>query len=515
MSVTPERTVQAGTDELERLLEGVAGLSEVASGLAAPASFKVSLRTILQLLHETFGLAQSALFQYQAESDRLTMAASLGVQRAPSLLVPTAEALAFWSATGIRREAAIGGDGLRSQRALASFFQANETARLPGHCWVPLAVNGGFHGLLMLGEKQGGVPLLPVDLELLLVIARQLAWALHHHAMKFQLDLKILELSRLQEISLALHASLNRDHIVRDLVPQAAELIKARRGALYELDGEDLVVAAAFEHADLLGKREPLAGHWLEHALRGAEPVRYASPDIPPALGARSALAVAISVRGYVAGLLCLMDKEQGMGLTSFNTADAELLSALAVQAAASMENARLYEMATVDGLTRLYLRRHFEQRLAEEARRSQRYGTPLSLMMLDIDHFKRFNDTYGHATGDDVLRLVAQVIRRNIREDLDLPARYGGEEMLVLMPETDPEGAFRLAERVRQAVETASLPGPGGVPLSVTVSVGVATIPTHAQVEQALLETADAALYESKRAGRNRVTLAPVPRSL
>jgi diguanylate cyclase (GGDEF)-like protein len=204
---------------------------------------------------------------------------------------------------------------------------------------------------------------------------------------------------------------------------------------------------------------------------------------------------------------VAVFDKEEGLGIGTFNDHDQEILSSVARHAAASIENARLYEMATVDALTKLYIRRHFEQRLTEEVRRAIRYQAPLSLMLIDIDHFKKFNDTYGHAVGDEVLRHVAGVIRRNVREDLDIPARYGGEEMLVLMPETVCEGGVMLAERVRAAIEATELRGPKGESLRVTVSIGVASLPGDALTEEDLMERADQAMYVSKREGRNRVT--------
>ncbi|MBI6546310.1 MAG: diguanylate cyclase, partial [Cyanobacteria bacterium NC_groundwater_1444_Ag_S-0.65um_54_12] len=192
--------------------------------------------------------------------------------------------------------------------------------------------------------------------------------------------------------------------------------------------------------------------------------------------------------------------------VNAFTERDLHLLESIASLASSAIYNAQLYERATIDGLTKLYFRSFFEQRLQEEVGRARRIGAPLSVLMCDIDHFKRFNDTYGHATGDDVLCLVAEVIRTNIREG-DIHARYGGEEMLVLMPDTPLEGAQILAERLREAIAKAALAGPNGEALHVNVSIGVAQLGPDEEPNQ-LVEHADHAMYLSKNGGRNRVTL-------
>jgi diguanylate cyclase (GGDEF)-like protein len=126
----------------------------------------------------------------------------------------------------------------------------------------------------------------------------------------------------------------------------------------------------------------------------------------------------------------------------------------------------------------------------------------------MDIDHFKKFNDTYGHATGDAVLKQVAKTIRDCVRVGLDLPCRYGGEEMVVLLPETDTQGALVTAERIRREIEATALAGPEGEQLRVTISIGIATFPAMAETASDLFERADQALYASKHGGRNRSTI-------
>ena len=159
-----------------------------------------------------------------------------------------------------------------------------------------------------------------------------------------------------------------------------------------------------------------------------------------------------------------------------------------------------------IDGLTGAYNRRHFDDRLQAEWGRARRLISPLSLLMIDVDHFKRFNDSHGHQRGDDALRLVAQTLQAHLRRSSDVLFRYGGEEFACLLPDTDEAGALRVAETLREAI-AALPPEQLGVPHSITASLGVGTLRhDHMLHPQELIAEADANLYRAKHAGRNRV---------
>jgi diguanylate cyclase (GGDEF)-like protein len=176
--------------------------------------------------------------------------------------------------------------------------------------------------------------------------------------------------------------------------------------------------------------------------------------------------------------------------------------------AAPALHTAVLYEKldrkATTDALTGLPNRGAFEARLASAAAHFQRYGRPFSLIILDVDHFKRFNDSWGHEAGDRVLQHVASILRSSIRQ-VDFPARLGGEEFVILLPETLAERAIEVAERVRAAIERSAVPW-NRHRLSVTASLGIAGCPENSHLPADVLSTADAALYQAKESGRNRV---------
>jgi diguanylate cyclase (GGDEF)-like protein len=172
--------------------------------------------------------------------------------------------------------------------------------------------------------------------------------------------------------------------------------------------------------------------------------------------------------------------------------------------AAVCQKNQELEEQTHVDALTSIANRRAFDERLSAELERIRRYDRPISILMADIDRFKQVNDRFGHVIGDTVLKDVAQRMQSALR-GCDFLARYGGEEFVVIAAETDLDGAARLAERVRRAVEMAE-PNQPGTP-RVTISVGVtAALAPHGKIEpQDLVAAADGALYDAKRAGRNR----------
>lgn len=194
-------------------------------------------------------------------------------------------------------------------------------------------------------------------------------------------------------------------------------------------------------------------------------------------------------------------------GPRRFERETVRALEVLALQVAQSVLRADLFEqmeqLATTDGLTGLLNHRTFQARCDQALQLAQRYGKKLSLMLTDIDHFKRVNDTYGHPVGDLVLRGVARILRETAR-DTDIVARYGGEEFCAIMPETDAEGARAIAERVRKEIEAAAFETEQGA-LKVTLSLGIATYPENADKKQALIDLADQCLYFAKEHGRNR----------
>ena len=266
-------------------------------------------------------------------------------------------------------------------------------------------------------------------------------------------------------------------------------------------------------------------------AHRDARTSEFSAAYLTP-LGITSMMDAAIRRDGRVVGVVCLEHIGEPRVWTP---AEMEFAGALADQAALALaaverhfleeqrardrsELERTRELAMQDELTGLANRRALEQMLADEVARSLRHGHPLAILMVDADHFKRVNDTYGHRAGDEVLRQLARLVADKLRS-IDKAARYGGEELFVMMPETPLAEAQRVAERVRGAVEEHTFvvdpeDDEPPIPLRLTASVGVAGLPESAATLEALVEIADRALYDAKHQGRNRVVVAsPAPR--
>jgi two-component system cell cycle response regulator len=223
-----------------------------------------------------------------------------------------------------------------------------------------------------------------------------------------------------------------------------------------------------------------------------------------------TALAVPIESETQLLGVIALYGRTAG---GPFEASDLEVVRSLARQAAVGVENVLLHQeaqrLSITDGLTSLWNYRYMNMRLAQEVERAIRFRRPLSVLVLDIDHFKQINDRYGHQRGDAILAEIANRIVSETRAQVDTVARYGGEEFVLILPETPLEGALVVAGKVREAIALRPFGGEGEEPITVTVSVGVAAFPQHGTTAPALLRAADQALYEAKGRGRNRVVTA------
>ena len=222
--------------------------------------------------------------------------------------------------------------------------------------------------------------------------------------------------------------------------------------------------------------------------------------------GIRSWLGVPLMMYGGCEGVIAV----QSTRPAAFRDDHQRLLESLALQIAAALQNAHLYELAMVDGLTGLFMRRYFDARIEEEIERSKRYATPFSVVMMDVDDFKKLNDEHGHLIGDRVLRAIANTVKGQLR-GVDTAARYGGEEISVILPRSDMVAAYNVGERIRAAVSELRVTTDAEPPkvLSVTVSLGVASYPeSKAKDGEDLVRRADRALYRAKKTGKNRVEL-------
>jgi len=214
-------------------------------------------------------------------------------------------------------------------------------------------------------------------------------------------------------------------------------------------------------------------------------------------------LIVPLKSKGELNGIIVLGDR---INKEDFTESEYEYILNIASLASIAINNARLYEMATTDMMTKLKIHHYFQTILTEEMNRANKYDRPLSLIMIDIDHFKQFNDKYGHTAGDEVLKRVSSVLKSHIRL-IDIAARYGGEEFAIILPKTDIHEALIVSERIRSTIEETYLEY-NEHKLNVTVSVGLTEFdPQLDSDKKSLIDRADQALYISKRNGRNMVS--------
>jgi diguanylate cyclase (GGDEF)-like protein len=345
------------------------------------------------------------------------------------------------------------------------------------------------------GTTQAAVRFTWEDVDVLRSFADSAAVALANASLFRQIRLRADQMAALLKVSRRLAESLKLDAVLTSVLQEATFFLRATFGVLH-LEAEDGPrVAATYGSADRLAEASELA----VRAIGEGEPVSGLDE-------ARTFLAVPlVAGNKRIGALTCVRE-----GPDAFSEDDLAFLWTLAGHAAMAIENARLHEEAEErsvrDALTGLHNVRRLQARLSEEVLRAERYGRELSFLMLDIDHFKRFNDTYGHLAGDRALRRVADVVTRSVRT-VDQVFRYGGEEICVLLPETPKDQAALVAERIRIAVASASVADEGDQPLGrVTVSIGVASFPKDASAPRELVARADEALYRAKSAGRNRV---------
>lgn len=291
--------------------------------------------------------------------------------------------------------------------------------------------------------------------------------------------------------------------------------VRAVNAACWKQTGDNALEASLFltaPHNDtshdkwvelMLGSAEKLsgksvAGYQIDYLTK-----ENGQTNLKPETG--KTMILPLRAGGKVVGSIALLAENT----LSLGKDQVQILRSAMQHLALALRNAMRYhevrQHADFDGLTRVYNRRHFEIRLREELDRHSRYTTPMSLMMLDIDHFKAINDTYGHQTGDEVLKELAEILRDTVRST-DYVARYGGEEFVIILPHTTEEQGMRLAERIREKIASRPFIHENKT-LNVTVSAGVASLHPHALENTAnLMKEADQALYFAKANGRNLV---------
>jgi GGDEF domain-containing protein len=502
--------------------------------LAATLDLDEVLARVAQLAVEVSGVSQGAIYEYRPVTDTLVYKAEWLAEPAPEdasreevgavyqMSECPNERVALAGARAVEERLADPGlDPVRRQ-VMEEFGEATSLT-------LPLRFGESPVGLLRLYELERERRFEPAEIDLLQALGEIASAAIHNaHLFREERD-QSGRLLGLFESTTGLASTFELGTIVTEIERGATRLFGDARAVDVWLHGDDgalapageVVAAARAEAGTAPPVQPPPPGGLAAQALAALTPAQATGDDA-------SELVVPFAVRGQAAGLVVV----HGPGCRVFADAEVEALQVLANQVAVAVDNARLYRcverQAIRDGLTGLFNHRYFQERLLQECALARRYDLPLSLLMIDVDDFKKFNDEFGHQLGDEVLREIGGVLTGSVRHGIDLPARYGGEEFAVILPHTradgePPEGrapkdgeealppvgagALVVAERLRRTIAERAFAGHGGRRYAhLTVTIGVATFSPDHQGAADLVRAADEALYAGKRGGRDRI---------
>ncbi|MEZ4222398.1 MAG: diguanylate cyclase [Polyangiaceae bacterium] len=385
-------------------------------------------------------------------------------------------------------------------------------------CAAPLMDAGHIRGVLLV-DRPVKDPFTSVEEELLTAATHFMLRAIENERVFVQLERAKIEQGKLYRAVDTLAGATTERGVIEACVSSAREFAAFDYAIVTLFDrakGEHEICAVSGDAEELLGERFKHNAGLVSMVVANRHPLPYRGeydaarqvvftrrlrpPDMP------SLLVLPLIVHDRALGTLVLGSRRRA----AFGDSVRPTLEVLASHVAVSLANARmvkrLEEMATTDGMTGLLNKRALVEMAQQKVKSALRFKKPLSVLVCDIDHFKKVNDTYGHDVGDVVIKGFGEVLKRTKR-DTDVVGRFGGEEFIVVCEQTDAEGAVLLAERVRTELETTTFHTEAG-PLCVTCSLGVATLPHAGESWEGLFKATDEALYASKRGGRNRVTL-------
>lgn len=517
--------------EIERLLYTLSSLYDIGEEITSSESpdIKSSMTNLLRMLMGTIGCTKAAILSYAKYKYAMQSIVARGMNDNFYLRLDPKE-IPNW--LSIKHPIYL--DGLAEQ--VPSFYKTHHEMlkKLSVQLVVPLIVKDNLVGCIIVGDKLDKNTFTGTDIILLSMISRQVSIDLYKFVLmddlkqtsdklrkqKAELVEANLGVQKMSEISMRFISIMDENKLFHAILDEMISSTSAAKGLILKVDHQrDALGVMCAKNTEPFTQRSLLPYRTYE-AL--AKTIESGDPHLCMLeegriwqVEARYALFVPIQTNKrsesdvtQVDYVLAVFDKEKrGGGVLTFNERDEAILISFANYASILIENVRNYELATKDSMTQLYVRRFFDQRLIEQIDKANQFNRGFSMMIMDIDHFKHVNDTFGHPVGDQVIKLVASTIQRNIRTEIDIPARYGGEEFTILMPEADSEKAAMIAERIRAAVEKTDvshlITG-----RNITISIGIASYPLHGTTPKDLMESSDIALYRSKGGGRNRVSV-------
>lgn len=481
---------------------------------------KAHLERLLGLILAGRMQAHRAVFlSYDREGERLWVRAAQGRQAPLGIdlhkTIPLGEGILGWIAKE-RRAVAIA--DLPDQKEPLDY---DDGSVIPHSLLaVPVLDQDLFEGLLCV-DSLADHAFSSQDEEVLQKVAQEIVTVLTYYREQQRMSQRTRVYSALLEISKSLGSRLDLDHRLEITADSAKEIIDYDRCFIFLVEpGERRLTVKAVKGYDpaIIDYNFALTNGLLSIIVKNRQvllfsqlPSQRAKHKIFPdgckiSVDCQSFLGLPLIIEDRAMGIVLFLSEKEN----AFTTYDRHVLSILcnhvAISIAEAQAHAQVERLAITDGLTGIYNHRRFQERLQEEFVRNARHPEPFSILMIDIDFFKKINDTFGHPAGDAVLKVIAKLLAKMIRK-LDVVARYGGEEFVVLLLKSDSMQAWQMAERIRKAIESAPIDWQGQK-IDVTVSIGAASQPADAAQREDLIACADKALYSSKRAGRNRSTL-------
>ncbi|MBI5208308.1 MAG: diguanylate cyclase [Candidatus Firestonebacteria bacterium] len=399
-------------------------------------------------------------------------------------------------------------------------YDREEFNEVKSYYIIPLIIRDKTQGFL--GITSGEENLFTKrEEEILTIFANQSAILIDNAKLYSQTEQRIAEMSILHEVGKVLSSILNLDRLLNIIVERSAELSRATRVSimLYDSEKEKFIIKISkglppeIIKDTVVHKNEGITGYVID--TKKSILVRDITKEEPFSnlrnkknYVTNSFMSFPLVIRYHAAGVLHVSNKING---ATFDNEDFELLDTFIFQARAAIENSMLYgemeQLAITDGLTHIYNHRYFQEQLAREIKRANRYKLNISVLMIDIDYFKQYNDKYGHPKGDQVLKKVALLVKKFVR-NVDIVARYGGEEFIVIMPETDAQDSYDVAERIRKKIMSEKFPDSNKeIDEKITISIGVASYSkNNEKTRDEIIEKADQSLYQAKKEGRNKV---------
>jgi len=484
--------------ELVRLLSKVGGAS----------SLSYSLSIIVRIAVQSTGAKRGAIYLTDAESGGLRLVASCGFTREES-----AQILLLSDSDGHLRSSRQSLFIPRNADLIGAYGAPDSLRR--NSIWIAIMAGQRVLGRLLI--QNGGSPNLgQTEEEFLRLLAAYCSTVIQNAELYQALKRSVEQMKALYQVGRTVTSTLEIDSVLEAIVDGITQLLGCESCSIMLIDdsGEYLTIRASRGIPDDVVKNtkrrigEGISGmvaqtgkpYFSTNVNKESKAVAVGSERYRSS----SAICVPLIARGKVIGVLSTNNKNDG----DFTIEDMNLLALFASQAAMAIENARLHDKvhksAITDGLTNLFVRSYLDQYLDNCLSSAQRSSSEVGIIMIDLDHFKVINDTFGHQIGDEVLKAVANMVRTNVRGS-DFVGRYGGEEFVCVLSNCDMDCLFQVAERVRRKVEEAQI-SVGGKTLKVTISLGLALFPVDGETKTALLETADLALYRAKREGRNRI---------